>query len=99
MSRSKKAELWREQIRQPSQKSEKKASTPEETTIRRQNLEHAFNQRRDAVCEEIERTWIVERASLQIHRLMNSANSDLCCHKKRIPRGNFADFDLNARNH
>ena len=49
-------------------KKRKKASTPEKNANRRQNLEHAFNQRRDAVRKEIERTWFVEGASLQIHR-------------------------------
>lgn len=41
-------------------------------------------------CKYIDGIW---------NSLMNSANADLCCHKKRIPRGNLADFDLNARNH
>ena len=36
--------------------------------IRRQNLERIFDQRRLAICEEIERTWLLKGASLQVHR-------------------------------
>ena len=49
-------------------KKRKRSPTPEEMAIRRQNLERIFDQRRGAICEEIERAWFLKGASLQIHR-------------------------------
>ena len=49
-------------------KKRKRSPTPEEMAIRRQNLERIFDQRRSAICEEIERTWFLKGASLQVHR-------------------------------
>ena len=49
-------------------KKRKRTPTPEEMAIRRQNLERIFDQRRGAICEEIERAWFLKGASLQIHR-------------------------------
>ena len=46
-------------------KKRKRSPTPEEMAIRRQNLERIFDQRRGAICEEIERTWFLKGASLQ----------------------------------
>ena len=49
-------------------KKRKRSPTAEEMAIRRQNLERIFDQRRLAICEEIERTWLLKGASLQVHR-------------------------------
>ena len=49
-------------------KKRKRTPTPEEMAIRRQNLERIFDQRRGAICEEIERAWFLKGPSLQIHR-------------------------------
>ena len=49
-------------------KKRKRTPTPEEMAIRRLNLERIFDQRRGAICEEIERTRFLKGASLQIHR-------------------------------
>ena len=49
-------------------KKRKEASTPEEMPIEGRTLNTPLNQRRNAVRKQIERTWFVEGASLQIHR-------------------------------
>ena len=49
-------------------KKRKRSPTPEEMAIRRQNLERIFDQWRLAICEEIERTWFLKGASLQVYR-------------------------------
>ena len=49
-------------------KKRKRSPTAEEMAIRRQNLERIFDQRRLAICEEIEKTWFLKGASLEVHR-------------------------------
>ena len=51
-----------------SSRKRKRSPTAEEMAMRRQNLERIFDQRRLAICEEIEKTWFLKGASLQIHR-------------------------------
>ena len=46
----------------------KRSHTIEEMTARRENIVRTLNQRRDAVCKEIERSWFVEGAYLEKHR-------------------------------
>ena len=46
----------------------KRSHTVEEMTARRENIVRTLNQRRDAVCKEIERSWFVEGAYLEKHR-------------------------------
>ena len=48
-------------------KKRKRSPTPQEMAVRRLNLERIFDQRRSAICEEIERTWFLKGASLQVH--------------------------------
>ena len=49
-------------------KKRKKTSTAEDMAIRRENVVRTLNQRRDAVCKEIERSWFIQGAYLEKHR-------------------------------
>ena len=49
-------------------KKRKKTSTAEDMAIRRENVVRTLNQRRNAVCKEIERSWFIQGAYLEKHR-------------------------------
>ena len=49
-------------------KKRRRTPTVEEMKIRRGKVVRTLNQRRDAICKEIERSWFVEGAYLEKHR-------------------------------
>ena len=46
----------------------RKRSSPEELAVRKQRIEHALEQRRNAICSEIERNCFQQLAFLEKHR-------------------------------
>ena len=46
----------------------RKRSAPEQLAIRKKNIQHTLRQRRNGICNEIERSWFVQGAYLEKHR-------------------------------
>lgn len=61
----------------PRKSMKRKRSSPEELVAKKRSIQHTLKQRRNAICNEIERSWFLQGTCLEKHRHNLQVTHDL----------------------